>query len=86
MANWPLLLFGAFHTLLGLTVFGFVTYMMLGEKGDDADGGNDDGGGGLRPKPWRPGPSRPRHRRGPERTPTFTHRPSPGGRISRLPR
>jgi hypothetical protein len=86
MANWPLLLFGAFHTLLGLTVFGFVTYMMLGEKGDDADGGSDDGGGGQRPKPWRPGPSRPRRRRGPERAPSFTPRPGPAGRISRQPR
>lgn len=86
MANWPLLLFGAFHTLLGLTVFGFVTYMMLGEKGDDGDGGNDDGGGGLRPKPWRPGPSRPRSRRGPERTPSIVGPQGTGGRTIRLRR
>ena len=54
-----MVLFGAAHTVLGLAVFGFVAWLMLGGEEDEA-GGTDDGGGGggLRPRPWRPGPGR----------------------------
>lgn len=70
MNSTLMILFGAAHTVLGLSVFGFVAWLMLGEKGDEAEGTDDGGGGGgLRPRPWRPGPGRPRMRRGPERAP-----------------
>ncbi|MFM7693398.1 MAG: hypothetical protein ACKO7U_03680 [Actinomycetota bacterium] len=87
MQTWIMVLFGAAHTVLGLAVFGFVAWLMLGGEEDEA-GGTDDGGGGggLRPRPWRPGPGRPRQRRGPLRMPDVSRRRGPAVRIARQPR
>jgi hypothetical protein len=67
--GWLYVIFGGIHVLLGLGLFGFITWMMLGESEDDAEESGGGGGGGsrLRPRPWRPGPGRARGRRGPER-------------------
>ena len=78
-----MLAFGAVHTLLGLAVFGFIAWLMLGKGEDEAGGTDDGGGGGLRPRPWRPGPARPRMRRGPVRVPHSTRPRSP---VVRTPR
>ncbi len=72
MNSTLMIIFGVGHTVLGLGVFGLVAWLMLGEKGDEAEGTDDGGGGGgggLRPRPWRPRPGRPRMRRGPKRVP-----------------
>jgi hypothetical protein len=87
MQTWVMVLFGAAHTVLGLAVFGFVAWLMLG--GEDEAGGADDGGGGgggLRPRPWRPGPGRPRMRRGPLRVPEVSRPRGPAVRSARQPR
>ncbi len=68
--GWLYVIFGGAHLLLGLGLFGFVAWVMLEKGEDDAEdigGGGGDGGSRLRPRPWRPGPGRPRRRRGPVR-------------------
>ncbi|MGI9116237.1 MAG: hypothetical protein ACR2JV_01205 [Gaiellales bacterium] len=84
--GWLFVIFGGVHLLLGLGLFGFVTWLMLGKDEDDveeSDGG--DGGSRLRPRPWRPGPGRPRHRRGPVRVVDATRnvRPVPRRPVAR---
>ncbi len=88
MNNSLVIAFGAFHTLLGLSVFAFVAWLMLGEGGDDHEGTDDGGGGGggggsFRPRPWRPGPGRPRMRKGPSRVRETTRLRGPAVRTQR---
>lgn len=65
------LLFAAFHTVLGLLVFGLAAWVMMDD--DDGSGETDGGGGdgGIRPRrrPPRPtrGRERPLRRSGPHR-------------------
>ena len=85
--GWLFLVFGGMHLLLGLGLFGFVTWLMLGKDEDDveeSDGG--DGGSKLHPRPWRPGPGLRRDRRGPRRAEDFSRRPGPGVRTAKQPR
>lgn len=47
------LLFTAFHAVLGIAVLGLAAWVMHDEG--DGQGESDDGGdGGVRPRPWRP--------------------------------
>lgn len=81
------LIFGGAHLLLGLGLFGFVTWLMLGKDEDDveeSDGG--DGGSRLHPRPWRPGPGRAHRRRGPVRVAEAPRSRQPVVRLSRQPR
>ena len=69
--GWVFVLFGALHLLLGLGLFGFVAWLMHTQDEDDVEDGSGGGDGGSRltPRPRRPGPGRPRRRRGPVRAP-----------------
>jgi hypothetical protein len=75
---WLYIVFGGAHLLLGLGLFGFVAWLMLDKGEDDVEdiGGGGDGGSRLRPRPWRPGPGRPRQRRGPVRVVDATRQPT----------
>jgi hypothetical protein len=86
--GWLFVIFGGLHVLLGLALFAFVAWMMLGKEEDDIEesGGGDDGGSKLRPRPWRPGPGRTRDRRGPVRVADVSRRPGPGVRTAKQPR
>jgi hypothetical protein len=63
-----LVLFGAFHFVLGAALFGLVGWFLLGDREDGEEG---QGGGGCRvePSPWRPRPGGRAVRRGPARRP-----------------
>ncbi|MGI9187160.1 MAG: hypothetical protein ACR2J9_06520, partial [Gaiellales bacterium] len=86
--GWLFVSFGGMHLLLGLGLFGFVAWMMLGKDEDDVEESDGGGGGGssLRPRPWRPGPGRPRGRRGPVRVLDATRSRQPATRVVRTPR
>jgi hypothetical protein len=86
--GWLFVIFGGAHLLLGLGLFGFVTWLMLGKDEDDVEESDGGGGGGsnLRPRPWRPGPGHPRGRRGPVRVLDATRSRQPVTRIVRQPR
>ena len=43
--GWLYVIFGGIHVLLGLGLFGFITWMMLGESEDDAEESGGGGGG-----------------------------------------
>ncbi len=88
VTSWLYIAFGTIHLVLGLSVFGFVTWMMLGKDEDDAEGtdGGGGGGGGLHPRPWRPGPGRPHLRRGPVRIPEVSRPRGPAVRTAKQPR
>ena len=82
---WLYIVFGGAHLLLGLGLFGFVAWLMLEKGEDDVEdiGGGGDGGSRLRPRPWRPGPGRPRRRRGPVRVIDATRQPASRRRVVR---
>ncbi len=85
--GWLFVIFGGMHLLLGLGLFGFVTWMMLGKDEDDVEESDDgDGGSRLRPRPWRPGPGRARTRRGPLRAPEVSRPRGHGARTAKQPR
>ncbi len=81
-----MILFGAVHLVFGLAVFGAVAWVMLGTGEDEVDESDGGGGGGLHPKPRRPGPQRPRTRRGPVRAPSLTRLRGRVVRTARQPR
>ena len=85
--TWIFVVFGSVHLVLGLGVFGFVAWLMMGKDADDIEE-SDDGGGGsrLHPRPRRPGPGRPRYRRGPERMPELSPQRGPAVRTAKQPR
>ncbi len=86
--GWLFVIFGGMHLLLGLGLFGFVTWLMLGKDEDDVEESDGGGGGGssLRPRPWRPGPGRHRDRRGPVRVVDATRSRQPAVRPVRQSR
>jgi hypothetical protein len=87
--GWLFVIFGGMHVLLGLGLFGFITWMMLGESEDDAEESGGGGGGGgsrLRPRPWRPGPGRVRGRRGPDRVADISRQRGRDARTAKQPR
>jgi hypothetical protein len=85
--TWIFVLVGSVPMVLGLGMFGFVAWLMLGKDADDIEE-SDDGGGGsrLHPRPRRPGPGRPRYRRGPERMPELSPQRGPAVRTAKQPR
>lgn len=85
--NWIFVVFGSVHVVLGLGVFGFVAWLMMGKEADDIEE-SDDGGGGsrLQPRPRRPSPGRPRYRRGPVRMPELSPQRGPAVRTAKQPR
>ena len=45
--GWLFVIFGGMHVLLGLGLFGFITWMMLGESEDDAEDEEQEPGQGA---------------------------------------
>ena len=86
--TWIFVVFGSVHLVLGLAVFGFVAWLMMGKDADDIEESDDGGGGGsrLHPRPRRPGPGRPRYRRGPARMPELSPQRGPAVRTAKQPR
>ncbi len=82
--TWIFVAVGSVPMVLGLGVFGFVAWLMLGKDADDIEE-SDDGGGGsrLHPRPRRPGPGRPRYRRGPARMPELSPQRGPAVRTAK---